>query len=435
MKKIIIGFVILGVIICAGYIFTTLKNKNSSEIYVFIESGNILIKKNANSSYSPASEKKTLVTTGSYIKTELGLAHVLFPNNSVLSVGENSEVEINYTKQKTSIAQLMGDTYSRVEKLTSGDSYEVSTNGTLAAVRGTKFAVRYDPKIKKAKVAVTENTVNVSRTESTNVTPTEVSVGMLASVDETINLVNVKQLVTLSPSKNDVSMQPWIGRNALLDEYIKTDAKNFFEKLIKTEATGNDINSIRARLEKAKNISTNEEGNSNKTRKTSLKALLSSTDLQKCSYSYDVSGITSSAVIYLGKGKMRVDSNVKTGGRTMKHNMIIVDETSYIWGDELPQGIKMSVTGMLQPQSNTNQSQSIDMTNEIDYSCEPWSFDESLFKLPSGIKFMDMSQMMKQITPSAGAPTGTEGNTSQCAACISLPEPSRTQCKTALGCK
>ena len=35
-----------------------------------------------------------------------------------------------------------------------------------------------------------------------------------------------------------------------------------------------------------------------------------------------------------------------------------------------------------------------DMSKEIDYKCKPWKKDNSKFKVPTNIKFKDMSEMM-----------------------------------------
>lgn len=405
MTKIIIALVAVGALIGVWYAVPSFKNNNKNEAYLFVESGNVFTKPNKDANYIALSEKKVLVKNGSYIKTEVGLAHIVFPSNSVISLGENSELEVKYTKNNISISQFIGDTYSRVEKLVSGDTYEVYTSGTLAAVRGTKFAVRYDSKIKKAKVAVTENTVLVSRVAATSSTPTKVTFGMLANVDETINPAKTNESVVVSETKNDTTMNVWIERNLLLDEYIKTDAKRFFEKLIKTEGSGNDINSLRIRLEKAKLLNQVAATVNTDTKKTSLKNLLAMGTSQKCTYSYSANGITSSVDVYLSKGMMRTDSTIIEGGKTMQTHMMLMNEITYIWGDGMPQGMKMSTANQNAPEAQnlSGQAQSVDMTSEMNYACTPWPVESSVFKLPTNIQFIDLSEMMKQAIPTTGS--------------------------------
>lgn len=432
-KKIIIGIVAVAVVLGLGYMFSS--KKSAQDIYVFVESGKVSTKENKEGSYMELTEKKKVLKTGAFVRTEAGLAHVLFPDNSSLSLGENSEIEVTYSKKSTSINQLAGETYHRVNKLLTGNTYSVYTAGTLAAVRGTKFAVRYDIKTKKAKVAVTENTVAVSRLTASS-TEMDVSVGIQATVDETISITNGKQLVTLSPTKNDVTVKVWLERNALLDEYISKDGRAILENLIKTEATGKDLNALRLRLEKSRANTTTEVKASTDTKKTSLKRLLTLGGSQKCSYSYNANGVISNATVYLDKGKMRADSSVTTGGRTMEYHMILMNETSYVWGDGMPQGMKMSVSNLNTATPENMQAESFDMSKELDYSCSNWSSDSKIFTLPTGITFMDLSQMMKQVSPTVEVQTRAVIDTAnQCTSCDTLPEPTRTQCRTALSCR
>lgn len=106
-----------------------------------------LIKEFGEVSYKEADEYVVLnsdekeLKNSSFIKVGNGQAHVLFANNSLLSIDSNSEVQINYENGDTDINQLAGNTWNRVKKLTSNESYTVTTPTALATVRGTKFGV------------------------------------------------------------------------------------------------------------------------------------------------------------------------------------------------------------------------------------------------------------------------------------------------------
>ena len=372
MTKIIIGVAALVLLIGIGY--TTMPsfiNNSSSDIYVFVESGNVFVKENKDATYVPVSEKKIAIKTGAYVKTEIGNAHILFPDNSVISLSENSELEINYTKHRISVNQLAGDTYHRVQKLASGNTYEVSTAGTLAAVRGTKFAVRYNAKSKKAKVAVLESVVAVSRINASTTIATEVKVGMTANVDENVS-VDSRQSVRVASTNNDASMSEWLKRNIMIDEYIGNNTKTFLENFIKTDSK----DTLRMRLDSTRATFTAEVKTTTDSKKVSLKSLIASGGSQKCSYSYNANGVTSSAIVYVGNGKMRTDSTININGRIMEYHMILMDDTSYVWGDGMPQGMKMSVATMSAPKTAENtQTQTFDMSKEMAYSCNSWSMD------------------------------------------------------------
>jgi len=129
---------------------------------------------------------------------------------------------------------------------------------------------------------------------------------------------------------------------------------------------------------------------------TSLKALLASGTSQKCSYSD--SG--SEGVFYLSGGKSRGDFTTTVSGKTTASHMISDGKTSYIWMDGQPQGYKMSleVNASTNQQANSTAAsaqQGVDVNKTMNYDCQAWSADNSMFNLPSGIEFVDFAAMMK----------------------------------------
>jgi hypothetical protein len=171
----------------------------------------------------------------------------------------------------------------------------------------------------------------------------------------------------------------------------------------------------------------------------SLKDLFLSGISQKCTYSDNTSGNQISGTTYIANGKMRVDSSYSVGGKNNLTHMIVSDNTNYVWTEGQTNGFKMSYDPNAQPSPSKGQGE-IDMNKSMNYSCSPWIADNSLFNLPSGIKFSDFSNFM----PPAGdkAPPGeavttpgqTDNTGNSCGACDNLPEAARTQCRTALHC-
>lgn len=431
--KLILGIVAIGALIGLASFVPSIKKENQ-DIFVFVESGNVFTKERSEGTYVLLSEKKVLVTNGSYVKTEKGLAHVVFPNNAVTSLGENTEMQIQYNDAGISITQLLGDTYHRIQKLASGKTYEVRTPGTLAAVRGTKFAVSYNANAKKVKVAVTENAVLVSRPSATGTDPVNIQVGSLAGVDENLPLT-AKKAISVGLTKNDTSIKNWLDRNTLLDQYIGENPSTFLEKFVATSGDSSNLKNLRERLEKTKSslLPKQEAG-----KKGSLKNLLALGVSQKCTYTITEQGMTSSATIYLSGETMRVDSQTTTSGKTESARMLIANKIMYIWGDGMPQGIKMPIPDANTPTSQNTQGnvQMIDLDKEMNYSCSPWSADASYFTPPANVKFMDMSQMMNQVAPTGGVGAGSvDVQALQCGACDSLPEPDKSECRQALGCR
>ncbi len=166
----LVGVVILG----GGYYFSSSKKTSttpisqaenvneSTPIRLIKESGLVTWKKTNDANYTRVEQDEVMIPNDVSVKTGLGRGYVILPDNSSISLNQNTEIIVSYTPEKISIMQLLGSTYHRVMTLASGKSYEVRTPGTLAAVRGTKFAVAYDDMKKKTQVSVTEHVVAVT---------------------------------------------------------------------------------------------------------------------------------------------------------------------------------------------------------------------------------------------------------------------------------
>lgn len=137
---------------------------------------------------------------------------------------------------------------------------------------------------------------------------------------------------------------------------------------------------------------------------------------------------------------MRADfSSQDSDGKTVSGHLITDGTTSWIWTDAAPEGMKMSftATSSMQAQNSAHQGGSIDPNAAMNYSCSPWSPDQSEFTLPSNITFSDMSQMMNPAAgASAGAGAKVGGSAAECSACNEIPSASgKSSCLAAMGCK
>ncbi len=167
----------------------------------------------------------------------------------------------------------------------------------------------------------------------------------------------------------------------------------------------------------------------------SLKDLIVSGQSVSCKFSDTESG--SEGVMYISSGKSRGDFSTSSQGQVMKTHMIFDKESSYMWMDNSTTGYKMSLSAA-KPSGTQNNSQGMDPDKKMDYKCDPWTADSSMFDLPKGVTFSAMGAMMA--APS-GSVTGTQvtgtqnSNDSQCAACDSAPADTKAQCRAALNCK
>lgn len=164
----------------------------------------------------------------------------------------------------------------------------------------------------------------------------------------------------------------------------------------------------------------------------SLKSLFASGKSQKCTFNNTSTDTTKvDGTVYVAAGKVRGDFQTTSNGTPLSSHMIIDSQTSYIWTDMSKQGFKMAIDTNQQTNTAAN-NQGPNMDQNVNYSCQGWSVDNSVFTLPADITFTSFT------VPSAmpGGTNGTGAGTSQCAVCDTIPEgANRDACKTQLHCQ
>ncbi len=170
------------------------------------------------------------------------------------------------------------------------------------------------------------------------------------------------------------------------------------------------------------------EANSNQ--EMSLKALFAAGGSKKCTFSDSTDNYSSTGTIYMGNSKMRGDFSSTVSSKNYGSHMIVDNQVSYLWTDGQPQGFKMSLSALPSPNASAKTQSNVDINKNLNFKCDSWTVDSSLFVLPSGMTFSDMSQMM---APTGSNSAGT-GNNAQCATCNSLSGDAKTQCLKALSC-
>lgn len=176
---------------------------------------------------------------------------------------------------------------------------------------------------------------------------------------------------------------------------------------------------------KTTNIKTSPTPVKNKSLVTSLLSLLASGGNNKCSFEItQTAGGKTKGTVYISGNKMYNTFTItdKTG-KTSKMSMLKLADENYIWGDTLPQGIKMKLS-VDDLKSNTDAGQYVDLNQKADYKCDTWIPDQSVFNIPANIKFMDVSALMAKPT---SASTGTSSP------CNSITDPqTKAACENAL---
>jgi hypothetical protein len=161
----------------------------------------------------------------------------------------------------------------------------------------------------------------------------------------------------------------------------------------------------------------------------------------RCQFTSTQDEVTTDGTVYIAEGgnRFRGDFDSTQDTKTTQGHLIRDNEYAYMWSSEQEQGIKMEITPedesffLDSNQSEENQDTlDFDVNQEIDFDCDPWSVDATMFVAPQDVTFVDYTEQMKQFQNAAGTPT--EGQNA-CAACNQIPDPTaQAQCKSALGC-
>lgn len=128
--------------------------------------------------------------------------------------------------------------------------------------------------------------------------------------------------------------------------------------------------------------------------------------------------------VKIANGKSRVDLTTTAGNKTIDSHVIVDGEYTYMWNSDSKDGFKIKTPNP--DQANTaSQSGQFDLNQKVDFDCQPWTVDTSVFNQPSDIKFTDLGSMIKE----------TSGSVQKMSAsvCDSITDPTaKAACQSAL---
>lgn len=186
-------------------------------------------------------------------------------------------------------------------------------------------------------------------------------------------------------------------------------------------------------LEKRDSQSAGKQEKADTGKLTSLKELQAVTSPQKCTFKDETSPEQAQGMVYISKGKLRGDFGMFSQGKTIKTHMISDGKYSYTWMDDSATGFKVALDA---PKTESKPaSTGVDADKQINYSCQAWSEDSTMFTMPSNIKFEDFSALVAPQSQPSGTLEPAGSSAAACAACDTLEGDAKTQCRTALSCK
>jgi len=179
MKKLIIFGIIILIALIIFTIFgvravTANPDIGAPEVIIEIDEGGVEVWPAGGSTWQRVKDGQTL-GAGDRVRTlEDSSASIIFYDNSVMRLDENTEITIseldidpeNYLDQKVSVELIVGRAWSRIMNLLDLDSsYEVQTSSVVATVRGTSFTMSVDER-GETEVDVTESMVELALFQS-----------------------------------------------------------------------------------------------------------------------------------------------------------------------------------------------------------------------------------------------------------------------------
>lgn len=151
----------------------------------------------------------------------------------------------------------------------------------------------------------------------------------------------------------------------------------------------------------------------------SLQTVLASGKAAKCGTITNVSGVSSESQMYIDtKGnRIRTITKVNLAGTTQISNGLKLNDKVYTWVEGAKEGFVLSTTQVAKDlptvkdvpapapsvASPVLQADLDKLSQQTNTVCEAWKIDETMFKLPKGVKFVDQMAKLKEMTDKANA--------------------------------
>lgn len=148
-------------------------------------------------------------------------------------------------------------------------------------------------------------------------------------------------------------------------------------------------------LNKPQPITTPSQVNTTETEKRTLMDLFKSGSNQIC----EINDTDNRGTVKVTGNKSRIDMTTTTNGQTIATHIIVDTDYSYMWNDNSGEGFKFKnpdpTTTSSSSSTPTTESSRFDLNQKVDLRCSPWTVDDSVFALPTNIKFNDLESMMQ----------------------------------------
>lgn len=235
MRNIIL-VIVVALLVIGGGIFFLSRRGSQDKLTVFKDAGSISVK-SGTGEYEKKDQAEFTIDNNSFVKTDAGgTGHVVLPDNSMISLSNNTEMQIKYSPGKTDIFQSLGNAWYRVQKLSGKNEFTVETPTIIAAVRGTIFGVERGT---SELSYVTDGTIEIVQIKDVDGNRTRENIQTLET-NKLITIGSAESAITDIPEEKKNT--PWFRRNAIInEEFLKGTVPTEFLKTLKDRQDIKDI--------------------------------------------------------------------------------------------------------------------------------------------------------------------------------------------------
>ncbi|OGC50427.1 hypothetical protein A2716_04445 [candidate division WWE3 bacterium RIFCSPHIGHO2_01_FULL_40_23] len=233
-KFLILLTIVIGLIAGIYYLLANLKTEGFT---LYKEMGDVYYK-GESLDYEKLEWDDIDLPDNTFVKTEEGLAHVVFPDSSMMSIDANTEVKVSSKGKTVEIFQSAGNTWHRVRSSVKGRQYNIETPTALATVRGTKFAVEVDKDPDTpSRIYVTEATLEVGQVsfedgEKVWKNKTQINPGKEVKVP----YFEKRPGLDVSDTPDEKKNSKWFRRNEIIDkDFDKKPLRSFIKTIREDE--------------------------------------------------------------------------------------------------------------------------------------------------------------------------------------------------------
>lgn len=315
------------------------------DFYLLKKNGSVMYKI-PDGSYKTMMEDEIGLPYDSFVKTsDMSEAHVVFSNNSVVTVAPNSELQVKNENNNTEINQIIGRTWHRIQKLKAGESYSVKTDTAIAAVRGTTFDVEVKGagQSQQAEISLLEGQIECKQLMNENGKKIE-KVTKMVKANTTVNIsdFNVNKGWNIRPIPAAKKSDSWYKENQEIDKMMDKGGPNavkdvkemlkdkFIDKVkgistVRDEETSTNNNVTNTNTNKP--VTTDKKKDNRKPEKDKEKPKISFKDISR----NELVRLGISFKLKLTDNSELDNAEIKINGRTVKQCSIngITDECPY----------------------------------------------------------------------------------------------------------